>query len=125
MTRGTRATVARFGRMTVARIGLGAMLALWTGAAGQAATHKMPPPPEGMDPALEADCAAQGGRIVIGIGGPVCGLPEPDAGAACTSSDECSGFCLAETRSCSPIRPFFGCHALYEEGKGDVTICID
>lgn len=82
-------------------------------------------PTSGIDPEMQAECEAQGGQVVVGMAGPTCGLPQPDAGKACTSSEDCEGFCLAESRSCSPITPFFGCHELYEGGGDSVTICID
>ena len=72
----------------------------------------------------DTDCAQRGGEVVIGLAGPTCAMPEPDAGKACLSSEQCSGFCLAKTRSCSPVRPYFGCHSLYENGEV-VEICVD
>ena len=87
-----------------------------------------PPPTTGAetaDPALAADCADRGGTLVFGKAGPACAMPQPDAGQACTGSADCQGFCLADSRTCSPVTPFFGCHDLYEEGQPGVAICID
>lgn len=78
-----------------------------------------------VDPAFQADCTAKGGTVVFGRAGPVCGMPQPDAGKACTSGDDCVGDCLAETRTCSPVTPYFGCHELYEAGRPNLTICVD
>lgn len=76
------------------------------------------------DDAARAECVAAGGTPTMGLVGPACARPTPDAGQACTSSEQCTGFCLAETRSCSPVTPYFGCHELLENGE-IVTICVD
>ncbi len=73
---------------------------------------------------LQQQCEAAGGTMVIGLAGPQCARPEPDAGKACNDSKDCSGVCLAETRSCSPVTPFFGCHDVLQGGKA-VGLCID
>ncbi|MAC77795.1 MAG: hypothetical protein CML66_07000 [Rhodobacteraceae bacterium] len=78
-----------------------------------------------VDPAFQAACAAKGGTVAIGLAGPACAMPQPDAGKACSSSADCAGVCLADTRTCSPVTPYFGCHELYEEGQPNVAICID
>lgn len=75
------------------------------------------------DPA--ARCEQAGGQMVRGMIGEMCAMPTPDAGQACTSSSDCSSsMCLAETRSCAPITPMFGCIELLED-DGPVTLCID
>lgn len=78
-------------------------------------------------PGTEADCAAAGGRWGAGgiLGHEMCVLTTPDAGAACATSDDCTGFCLAETRSCSAVTPMFGCFALIEADGAEVAMCID
>lgn len=81
-------------------------------------------PQAGWTEAARAECIAAGGTPTRGLSGPVCSMPSPDAGASCQSSDECSGFCLAETRTCSPVTPFFGCHSILEDNEV-VEICID
>lgn len=73
---------------------------------------------------LKEVCGAQGGTPARGLGGWTCAMPEPDAGKACTNSKECSGWCLAESRTCSPVRPYFGCHQLYENGQIQ-ALCVD
>ncbi|MEY4697034.1 MAG: hypothetical protein RIT14_1462 [Pseudomonadota bacterium] len=74
-----------------------------------------------------ATCAAQGGNW--GPAGllpdPICILPTPDAGAACDRATDCQSFCLAETRTCAPTTPFFGCHAILQPDGTEVTLCID
>ena len=73
---------------------------------------------------LEQQCEAAGGTMVIGLAGPQCARPEPDAGKACSDNKECSGFCLAATRTCSPVTPYFGCHDVLQGGKS-VGLCVD
>ncbi len=73
---------------------------------------------------LAETCGAQGGTPVRGLGGWTCAMPEPDAGQTCSNSSQCSGWCLAETRTCSPVRPYFGCHELYENGQIQ-ALCVD
>ncbi len=69
-------------------------------------------------------CAASGGTLVDAYAGPVCAMPEPDAGAACTGSEQCSGVCLAETRTCAPLRPMIGCFEYIHQGE-ILEICVD
>ncbi|MCV2893017.1 hypothetical protein [Lentibacter sp. XHP0401] len=73
---------------------------------------------------VEQDCLAAGGQMVVGLAGPQCARPQPDAGKACSDSADCAGICLANTRSCSPVTPYFGCHQVLEGGKL-AAICID
>lgn len=78
-------------------------------------------------PETEAACLSAGGRW--GPGGlwpePLCFLPNPDAGKSCSSADDCVGTCLAETRTCAPERPLFGCYAFLDEDGAEVMICVD
>lgn len=79
----------------------------------------------GRSPLLVAqECEAAGGTMVVGLAGPQCGRAQPDAGKACSDSDQCAGFCVAETRTCSPVTPYFGCHGVLVGGESS-TICID
>ena len=71
-----------------------------------------------------AACEASGGTVTAGLAGPACARHEPDAGQPCSDSAQCSGICLAETRTCSPITPFFGCHELLMDGRV-VGLCVD
>ena len=52
-----------------------------------------------------------------------------DAGKACQAAEDCSGFCLvetgAETGTCSPETPMFGCFAYVDLDGAEVTLCID
>lgn len=90
----------------------------------------MGPEPEsetGAPPATKAACEAAGGHWGPGgiDGRALCVHPTPDAGAACTTSEDCSGFCLAETRSCSAVTPLFGCVAMLAADGAQVTLCLD
>lgn len=78
-------------------------------------------------PESEAACGDAGGRWQRGglAGQYLCVLPTPDAGAACTAAEDCSGFCLAETKTCSIETPMFGCFAIVDLDGAEVTICID
>jgi len=77
--------------------------------------------------AERAECLMKGGST--GRGGlfpdEVCFLPEPDAGKACTKKTDCEGLCLADTRTCSPVTPMFGCFEFLDETGQKVGICID
>lgn len=55
----------------------------------------------------------------------LCFLPEPDAGKACTRKTDCAGLCLADTQTCSPVSPMFGCFEFLDETGQKVGICID
>lgn len=74
-----------------------------------------------------AECLMQGGSV--GRGGllpdEVCYRPQRDAGKACAKQSDCEGMCLADTRSCSPVSPIFGCFEFLNETGQTVRICID
>ena len=87
-------------------------------------------PPEGqgkLSDAARTECLMTGGTV--GRGGllpdEVCYRPEPDAGKACTTAADCSGVCFADTRTCSPVTPLFGCFDYLDEAGKTVGICID
>lgn len=73
---------------------------------------------------VQQECEAAGGTLVYGLAGPQCAQKQPDAGKSCSDSDQCAGLCLAETRTCSPVTPFFGCHEILQGGQ-TVGLCID
>ena len=72
----------------------------------------------------KAACEAAGGQIVVGLAGPTCAKPTKDAGKACSDSSQCEGFCLAQTKTCTPTSPYFGCFAVLERGQTP-TLCVD
>ena len=84
-------------------------------------------PVEAEVPETEAACLDAGGRWAVGglQQRPLCFMPTADAGKACTAAEDCTGFCLAETRTCSSEMPMFGCFALLYLDGAEVTICID
>ncbi len=74
-----------------------------------------------------AACTARGGTMARGGRAEpfVCVTPTPDAGKACTTATDCSGFCMADTRTCSPTTPIFGCLPFLDADGHPSTICID
>lgn len=72
-------------------------------------------------------CAAQGGTVSRAplSGQEICIRPTPDAGQSCTRKSDCAGFCLAETRSCAPVTPMFGCFGVLTEDGTEATLCVD
>ncbi|WP_166416662.1 hypothetical protein [Cochlodiniinecator piscidefendens] len=73
-----------------------------------------------------AACDRALGEVVIsGFGLQTCLVPTIDAGEACTSEHSCESLCLAETRQCAPVTPYFGCHDILIDGDETATICID
>ena len=65
------------------------------------------------------------GTVVIGMAGPTCAKPTPDAGKACTKASDCSGTCLGETMTCSTMTPMFGCYEVVMEDGQKVGLCVD
>lgn len=75
----------------------------------------------------KAACEADGGRW--GQGGAaqqfVCYRNTPDANTSCTAESDCTTLCLARSRTCAPVQPFFGCHEVLTDSGYQATICID
>jgi hypothetical protein len=75
--------------------------------------------------AAARDCRASGGDpIMTGFGRQACVRPTTDAGKSCSNSKQCESLCMAQTRTCGPQTPMFGCHQVFEDGA-EVGICID
>ena len=55
----------------------------------------------------------------------VCFRPTRDANRSCSSASDCEGLCLARSRSCSPIKPFLGCHETLTEAGLPATVCVN
>lgn len=70
-------------------------------------------------------CLEQGGTVVTGMAGPTCAKPTPDAGKSCSRASDCSGFCLGETMTCSPVTPMFGCYEVVTETGQKASVCVD
>lgn len=108
-----------------------AALVLLTAAACQPGRE----PPEtglpGFDPNLiareKATCEESGGRWGQGgaEGAFVCFETTPDAGQSCAAATDCSGLCLARSRSCSPIKPLFGCNEVLDSTGRTATLCVE
>ena len=99
-----------------------------------ACQHEQEPPDTGLagyDPDLiekqRAQCEAKGGRFGKGgLGGSfVCYENTRDANKSCRSGLDCEGLCLARSRTCSPVKPFFGCHDILSDSGLRSTLCID
>lgn len=76
-------------------------------------------------PAVLETTSCGGGAVTVQTGaGPQCAMRAGDAGKACTSSSQCETFCLAETGSCAPTKPFFGCFIPLENGKPGQEVCV-
>ena len=72
-------------------------------------------------------CEDDGGRWARAGegGGMACVYQTRDGGKRCDSKDDCDGECLARSRSCSPIKPLFGCNAVLLDTGAEVTLCLD
>lgn len=64
-------------------------------------------------------------KLVDTAKGQRCVKPMADAGKVCTTNNQCSLMCLAETGTCAPYLPYFGCHEVLINGKGGQTVCVD
>jgi hypothetical protein len=76
----------------------------------------------------QADACVRSGGVLVpaGIeGGHICERPVEDAGQSCATDTDCSGYCLAETRQCSPTLTMSGCFDFLDARGETVSICID
>lgn len=100
-----------------------------------AATAEPAPPDPAAEPEIpailkspsEIACEDDGGtwaRAGEG-GGMACIYQTRDGGRRCDGKDDCEGECLARSRSCSPIKPLFGCNAVLLDTGAEVTLCLD
>lgn len=80
-----------------------------------------------VSPDTRAGCEQRGGHWGRGglQGREMCFMPTSDAGKSCVKSSDCSGFCLAESGSCSAERPLFGCFAYLDDEGREGTLCAD
>ncbi len=89
------------------------------------------PDAEGGAPDLLADdrskCERSGGTWGLSAGDTlfVCFHETRDANKTCSIASDCEGLCLSRSRSCSPIKPFLGCHEILTEGGGHATQCVN
>ncbi len=78
------------------------------------------------DRARKRACIEEGGHWErAGMIGHACLFRTKDAGKSCTRATDCEGTCLADTRSCSAIRPMFGCYSMLDENGEKLEICVD
>ena len=47
------------------------------------------------------------------------------ANKTCKVGSDCQGLCLARSRTCSPIEPFYGCHQVLSDSGVPQTLCIE
>ena len=92
------------------------------------------PPPSGLagyDPHLvetrRAECIQKGGRFGKGglSGALVCYQMTGEELKSCSNANDCTGMCLARSRTCTPVTPFFGCNEVLTQSGAKATICID
>lgn len=81
--------------------------------------------PDGVIEGPDAPPPCPGGTVVIGMAGPTCAKPTPDAGKSCTKASDCSGACMADSMTCSTISPQFGCYDIVMEDGQKVGLCVD
>ena len=55
----------------------------------------------------------------------VCYRALPDANQSCRTSSDCAGICLARSRTCSPVKPFYGCHEVISQAGVTQTVCLE
>lgn len=72
-------------------------------------------------------CERRGGRWGLALGKTVyvCYRDTRDANKSCTRETDCEGLCLARSRTCSPIEPFFGCHEVLNSRGLRQTRCVE
>lgn len=77
--------------------------------------------------AERADCLDHGGKPGRGglLGNEVCYRPTPDAGKSCRKASDCSGHCQADSRTCSPVTPQFGCFEFLDDSGQKLGLCVD
>lgn len=73
------------------------------------------------------ECERDGGNWALAPGKStyVCYRTLTDSGKLCSKESDCQGMCLARSRTCSPIEPFFGCHEVLSETGFRQTLCIE
>lgn len=100
-----------------------------------AACQQEEPLPEtglaGYDPHLienqSAACEKRGGRFAQGglSGNFVCYETTKDANNRCSNATDCEGLCLARSRTCTPVKPLYGCHDVLTIAGTVSTLCIE
>lgn len=72
-------------------------------------------------------CEARGGRwsSAGSTAASFCQTVTRDAGKSCRAASDCTGYCLAKSRSCAPVTPMFGCHEILNDSGRMLTECIN
>ncbi len=71
-------------------------------------------------------CAKDGGRWgpTPGKSSFTCFQTLSDANKACSRESDCQGLCLARSRTCAPVTPFFGCNEVLGSNGLRQTRCV-
>ena len=86
-----------------------------------------PAEPQASKSASQIACEEDGGRWAR-AGDSIamtCVRTTRDAGKRCDSKTDCDGECLARSRTCSPIKPLYGCNPVLMDNGAEVTLCIE
>lgn len=85
------------------------------------------PQPETLSPSACSACEARGGSVAIaGLSGDeFCAERLPDGGQSCRTATDCTGYCDAQTRTCSTHANPFGCHSYLDDTGQVVELCVD
>lgn len=85
------------------------------------------PPEPDANAEARAACLRKGGNFVKAgpSGARACTFRTRDANKQCTNGRQCEGVCLARSRTCSPVKPLFGCNEVFTDNGRRATICID
>jgi hypothetical protein len=96
-------------------------------AARAAETPAAPPPPELLKSPSQIACEKTGGRFAkAGNSTSFVRARETCVGGkSCRRETDCEGFCLARSRSCSPITPVLGCQESLTQDGLRVTECVE
>ncbi|CAN0600492.1 unnamed protein product [Ectocarpus sp. 12 AP-2014] len=73
----------------------------------------------------QESCLKDGGRWGPATGNNTftCFITPSDANTACSKESDCQGLCLARSRTCAPVIPFFGCHQVLSSSGTLQTRC--
>ncbi|SNX68982.1 hypothetical protein SAMN05878503_102422 [Cereibacter ovatus] len=69
-------------------------------------------------------CEKKGGSYVAVKSLYTCVRVPRDAGKACISGAECSGECLARSKTCAPYDPLVGCNDILDDFGRRMTLCL-
>lgn len=87
----------------------------------------LPPVGERLVALQEAQCRDDGGRWgrTPSGSGYVCYRDTRDGNQSCLRATDCEGVCLARSRTCAPVTPYFGCHEVLTAGGVRATVCTE